>query len=43
MNIEELDVSEIIELSELGWLLIDIELGTEDYRDWELYDLLTED
>ena len=43
MSVEELDVSEIIELSELGWLLIDPESGTEDYRDWELLDLLQED
>lgn len=43
MNVDELDVAEIIELSELGWLLIDLDEGVESYQDWELYDLLQED
>ena len=43
MDTQELDVTEIIELSELGWLLIDCDTGMEDWHDWELYDLLKED
>lgn len=43
MDTQELDVTEIIELSELGWLLIDYDTGTEVWQDWELYDLLKED
>ena len=43
MDTQELDVTEIIELSELGWLLIECDTGMEDWHDWELYDLLKED
>jgi len=43
MNVEELDVAEIMELSELGWLLVDPDTGNEEWHDWELYDLLMED
>lgn len=43
MDTQELDVVEIIELSELGWLLIDCHTGEEDWQDWELYDLPKED
>ncbi len=43
MDTQELDVTEIIELSELGWLLVDYDTGTEDWHDWDLYELLKED
>ena len=35
MEVEEKEVTEIIELSELGYLLIDAETGEETEIDWE--------
>lgn len=35
MDTQELEVTDIIELSELGWLLVDPDTGEEDWQDWK--------